>query len=162
MKANIHPTWYPEATVTCACGNSWKTGATVAEIRTDICSQCHPFFTGEQRIVDTEGQVDRFMKRLEVRNNIRQQAEDRKASLLPQNLTLAEISEINKRYSNILIEHGITHVNDVIAKLRDEGNDSFLEIPGIGRKALTDIKRALRGRGYEVPGTVDAEAEATE
>ena len=68
MKEKLHPTWYPEAKVTCACGNSWTTGATVAEIRTDICSACHPFYTGEQRIVDTEGQVDRFMKRLQVRD----------------------------------------------------------------------------------------------
>ena len=65
MKEKVHPTWYPEATVICACGNTWKTGATVPEIRTDICSACHPFYTGEQRIVDTAGQVDRFMKRLQ-------------------------------------------------------------------------------------------------
>ena len=63
MRNQIHPTWFPEATVTCQCGNTWKTGATVAEIRTEICSNCHPFFTGEQRIVDTEGRVDKFMKR---------------------------------------------------------------------------------------------------
>ncbi len=64
MRENIHPKWYPEARVTCACGNTWTVGATVPEIRTDVCSACHPFYTGEQRIVDTEGQVDRFMKRL--------------------------------------------------------------------------------------------------
>jgi len=65
MKPNIHPKYYPEARVTCACGNSWTTGATVPEIKVDLCSACHPFYTGEQRIVDTAGQVDRFMKRLE-------------------------------------------------------------------------------------------------
>ena len=65
MKEKIHPRYYTEATVTCACGNSWTTGATQAEIRTDVCSACHPFFTGEQRIVDTAGQVERFMRRLE-------------------------------------------------------------------------------------------------
>lgn len=65
MKPKIHPKYYPEARVICACGNTWTTGATVPEIRIDICSACHPFFTGEQRIVDTAGQVDRFMKRLE-------------------------------------------------------------------------------------------------
>ncbi len=64
MKENIHPAWYPEATVICACGNTWTTGATTPELRTDICSACHPFYTGEQRIVDTEGQVDRFMRRM--------------------------------------------------------------------------------------------------
>jgi large subunit ribosomal protein L31 len=65
MKDNIHPQYYPEATVSCACGNTWTTGATQEEIRTDVCSACHPFFTGEQRIVDTAGQVERFMRRLE-------------------------------------------------------------------------------------------------
>jgi large subunit ribosomal protein L31 len=65
MKAEIHPEYHEEAVVRCACGNTWTTGSTVAEIRTDVCSACHPFFTGEQRIVDTEGRVDRFYRRLE-------------------------------------------------------------------------------------------------
>jgi large subunit ribosomal protein L31 len=65
MKDDIHPKYYPEATVICACGNSWHTGATKEVIRTDVCSACHPFYTGEQRIVDTAGQVERFMRRLE-------------------------------------------------------------------------------------------------
>lgn len=67
MKADIHPQYYPEARVICSCGASWTTGSTMPEIRTDVCSSCHPFFTGEQRIVDTAGQVERFMKRLERR-----------------------------------------------------------------------------------------------
>ena len=67
MKADIHPKYYPTARVTCSCGASWLTGSTVPEIRTDVCSTCHPFYTGEQRIVDTAGQVERFMKRLERR-----------------------------------------------------------------------------------------------
>jgi large subunit ribosomal protein L31 len=65
MKAKIHPKYYPEARIICACGNSYTTGSTSPELKVDICSQCHPFYTGEQRIVDTAGQVDRFMKRLE-------------------------------------------------------------------------------------------------
>ena len=69
MKANIHPTYYPNARVTCSCCASWTTGSTVPEIRTDVCSTCHPFYTGEQRIVDTAGQVERFMKRLERRQS---------------------------------------------------------------------------------------------
>jgi len=63
VKPGIHPTWYPEAVITCACGNTFVTGSTKKEIHTDVCSNCHPFFTGEQRIVDTAGQVERFMKR---------------------------------------------------------------------------------------------------
>ena len=65
MKKDIHPEYYPEAVVRCACGNTWVTGSTVPEVRTDVCSACHPFFTGEQRIVDSEGRVDRFYRRLE-------------------------------------------------------------------------------------------------
>ena len=76
MKDKIHPKYYPNATVTCACGNSWTTGATQEEIRTDVCSACHPFFTGEQRIVDTAGQVERFMRRLEKKVEIAGQEEE--------------------------------------------------------------------------------------
>ena len=72
MKQSIHPTYYVDAQVTCACGNTWTMGSTKKVIRTDLCSNCHPFFTGEQRIVDTAGQVDRFMRRL-------QRAEERAA-----------------------------------------------------------------------------------
>ncbi|MDQ6603046.1 MAG: 50S ribosomal protein L31 [Chloroflexota bacterium] len=63
MKPGIHPN-YVDATVTCSCGNTWTTRSTKSAIRTDLCSQCHPFFTGEQRIVDTAGQVERFMNKL--------------------------------------------------------------------------------------------------
>ena len=69
MRADIHPQYYPTARVVCSCGNSWITGSTIPEIRTDVCSACHPFYTGEQRIVDTAGQVERFMKRLERRQS---------------------------------------------------------------------------------------------
>jgi large subunit ribosomal protein L31 len=62
MKADIHPE-YGEATITCACGNSWTTRSTKPEIHVDVCSNCHPFFTGEQRIVDTAGRVERFRRR---------------------------------------------------------------------------------------------------
>ncbi len=67
MREKIHPTYYHDAQVVCACGNTWTTGSTRKMIRTDVCSNCHPFFTGEQRIVDTGGQVERFMKRLETK-----------------------------------------------------------------------------------------------
>lgn len=65
MKTNIHPEWYPEAKVTCACGNTFSTGSTVPAIRVELCSACHPFFTGQQKFVDTLGQVDRFIKKTE-------------------------------------------------------------------------------------------------
>ena len=62
MKAKIHPE-YVEATVSCACGNVWQTRATKARLHVEVCSRCHPFFTGEQRIVDTAGRVERFKRR---------------------------------------------------------------------------------------------------
>jgi large subunit ribosomal protein L31 len=70
MKPNIHPTYYPDAKVICACGNTWTTGSTKKEIRTEVCSKCHPFYTGQQqRMLDMEGQVDRFYKRLQARQD---------------------------------------------------------------------------------------------
>ena len=75
MKEKIHPKYYPEATVICGCGNTWTTGATQEMIRTDVCSACHPFYTGEQRIVDTAGQVERFMRRLEKKVELAEQEE---------------------------------------------------------------------------------------
>lgn len=65
MKADIHPDYF-EATVSCACGNIWQTRATKAEIHVDVCSKCHPFFTGEQRLVDTAGRVERFRRRYQM------------------------------------------------------------------------------------------------
>ncbi|TAJ16813.1 MAG: 50S ribosomal protein L31 [Dehalococcoidia bacterium] len=62
MKATIHPK-YEEVTVTCSCGNSWTTRSTKGSISLDVCSNCHPYFTGEQRIVDTAGRVERFKRR---------------------------------------------------------------------------------------------------
>jgi large subunit ribosomal protein L31 len=63
MKENIHPT-FESATVVCACGNTFQTFSTKKLLKVDLCSNCHPFYTGKQRLVDTGGQVDRFMRRL--------------------------------------------------------------------------------------------------
>lgn len=60
MKKNIHPQWYPQAKVTCACGATFVTGSTKPEIHVEICSQCHPFFTGEMKFVDTQGRIEKF------------------------------------------------------------------------------------------------------
>ena len=62
MKANIHPE-YMAATVRCACGNSWQTRAAKSQLRVEVCSLCHPFFTGEKRTVDAGGRVERFKRR---------------------------------------------------------------------------------------------------
>jgi len=63
MKKDIHPKWYENATITCTCGNSFTAGSTVPEIKVEICNKCHPFYTGEQKFVDTEGRVEKFVKK---------------------------------------------------------------------------------------------------
>ena len=62
MKEKIHPT-YTEATVVCSCGNTFTTGSTKPMLKVEVCSKCHPFFTGEHRIMDTAGRVERFKRR---------------------------------------------------------------------------------------------------
>lgn len=63
MKTNIHPKYYSDAIVTCACGNIFTTGSTQKEITVEVCAKCHPFFTGEMKYVDTLGRVDRFKRK---------------------------------------------------------------------------------------------------
>ena len=63
MKAEIHPKYNLEAKVTCVCGNTFTTGSTMNEINTDICSACHPFFSGKQKMMDMEGRVEKFKKK---------------------------------------------------------------------------------------------------
>jgi len=69
MKANIHPK-YTEVTVSCACGETFKTRSTKGDIRLEICSKCHPFFTGKQKLVDTAGRVERFHRRYGTRKDV--------------------------------------------------------------------------------------------
>ncbi len=76
MKKDIHPTWYPEAKVSCACGASFVTGSTKPEIHVEICSQCHPFFTGEARFVDTEGRIEKFQARQKAGVNYKKKKKD--------------------------------------------------------------------------------------
>jgi len=154
MKTNIHPTWYPETVVTCSCGNTWVTGATVPAIRTDICSKCHPFYTGEQRIVDTEGQVDRFMKRLQVRDSKRAEAEAVVASRTPAGLSIADLG-LGKRQVEALAAGGVNTAGDALALLETSGDEGLLAMEGVGQKALIDLKRSLRARGYVIPGDTE-------
>jgi large subunit ribosomal protein L31 len=66
MKPKIHPEYYTDAKVTCACGNTFTIGSTKKTLKVELCSKCHPFFTGEQRVVDTMGRVERFKRRYKV------------------------------------------------------------------------------------------------
>ena len=63
MKEKIHPTWFPDARVHCACGSTFTTGSTLKDISVEICSACHPLFTGQQKLIDTAGRVDKFNQR---------------------------------------------------------------------------------------------------
>lgn len=63
MKAAIHPQYYPTAKVKCACGNTWITGSTLPEINVEICNNCHPFYTGREKVLDTRGRIEKFKKR---------------------------------------------------------------------------------------------------
>ncbi|OQY18662.1 MAG: 50S ribosomal protein L31 [Anaerolineaceae bacterium 4572_32.1] len=161
MKENIHPQFYPEAQVICACGNSWTVGATVPVIRTDICSKCHPFFTGEQRIVDAGGQVERFMKKLKRRDQMIAAAEERKALATSPELPITEL-EIDSRTKKVLLGAGIRNVDDVLSKLA-QGNEGLTNLKGFGLKSLATLKKRLRARGFVLPGEeVSAEEEAVE
>lgn len=63
MKTDIHPKYHKDARVICVCGNTFTTGSTLPEIKVDICSECHPFYTGKQKLIDTEGRIERFRKK---------------------------------------------------------------------------------------------------
>lgn len=150
MKQEIHPNWF-EAQVRCStCGTTWTTGATVESLVVEICSNCHPFYTGEQRIVDTEGRVDKFMKRLKQRDEIRSTQKTEEDATAPLDLPIADL-ELSARYTNILEENGIKVVGDVLNRLGEEDDEnSILAIQGIGRKVLSDLKKMLRAEGYEI------------
>lgn len=63
MKSDIHPQYYKDAKITCSCGNTFTTGSTLKEINVEICSQCHPFFTGNEKVIDAAGRVEKFKTR---------------------------------------------------------------------------------------------------
>jgi large subunit ribosomal protein L31 len=155
MKADIHPKYYTDATVTCACGNTWKTGSTRKEIRVEICSNCHPFFSGEQaRIVDIEGQVDRFYKKLQARQDYVEEKKARETAKVSPERPVAEL-ELGKRPTEALAKVGIKKVGQFMNKLA-EGEEAVLAISGFGQKSLIDAKNKLRALVYEFP-----EAETT-
>jgi len=151
MKEKLHPKWYPEAVVSCACGETWTVGAAVPRLRTDVCSACHPFFTGEQRIVDTEGQVDRFMRRLRAREEALAAKERRLAARTSPTRELATL-DLGKRVEKLLAEANFKTVGDVLAVLVEKGDDGLTDIKGFGVKALVDLKKGLRAQGYVLPG----------
>ena len=154
MKKEIHPEYYIDAKVTCACGNTWTTGSTKKEIRTEVCSKCHPFFTGEQqRLIDIEGQVDRFYKKLQVRQEYVEDKNRKKAEKTSPERPVTEL-DLGKRATEAMAEAGITNVGHVLEKL-EGGEGAILEIAGVGRKTLIDMKKKLRQMGYKLPAAAE-------
>jgi large subunit ribosomal protein L31 len=149
MKKDTHPTYYLDAQVTCSCGNTWTTGSTQKHIHTDVCSKCHPFFTGEQRIVDSEGQVDRFYKKLQARERYLEEIEARESERTSLERPIEEL-ELGKRPTDSLTNAEITTVGQLLERMAD-GEASMLAIEGFGRKSLSDLKKRLRQLGYELP-----------
>lgn len=152
MKKDIHPTYYPDAQVTCACGNTWTTGSTRKAIRTEVCSKCHPFFTGQQqRLIDIEGQVDRFYKKLQARQDFVEQKSARENERVSPERPIAEL-ELGIRAIAALEKAQITTFGKFIEKL-GEGEAEVLAIEGFGRKSLIDAKKKMRSLGYELPAS---------
>ena len=151
MKQGIHPTYFPDAKVTCAsCGTTWTTGSTKKEIRVEICSNCHPFFSGESaRMIDIEGQVDRFYKKLQVRQTFVEEKKTRAEAKVSPKRSIAEL-ELGARPTSALDRAGIKEVGQFISLL-GEGEEKVLAIEGFGRKSLIDIKKKLRSLGYQLP-----------
>jgi large subunit ribosomal protein L31 len=151
MRADIHPTYYPDAKVSCAsCGRTWTTGSTKKEIRVDICSNCHPFFTGEaSRILDIEGQVDRFYKKLSVRQSYVEQQKVKEELKGSPERPIGDLG-LAARAVDSLKKAGIENVGQLLEKMNG-GNEAVLAIPGFGQTSLTAAKKKLRSLGYEIP-----------
>ena len=102
MKAKIHPNYYPEANVTCVCGNTFTVGSTLPEIKVEVCSNCHPFYTGQMKYVDTAGRVDKFkaaqkMATVKTLSKAQRREEKKKKKLAKQMEGPRSLSELRKK-----------------------------------------------------------------
>ena len=145
MKKDLHPKWYPDAKVTHEGEVIMVVGSTQPEISVDIWSGNHPFYTGQQRLVDTEGQVERFMKRLQRREEIHEEVDELAESQSVTTLAIDEIP-VSTRALNSLKPDGLISVGDALDRLQ-QGDEALLAIYGVGQKALIDIKKYLRAQG---------------
>lgn len=145
MKESIHPKWYPNAKVIVEGEVVMTVGSTKPEISVEVWSGTHPFYTGTQRLMDTEGQVDRFMRRLQKREEIQVQTDTVKQARMPENFSVEEI-ELGTRVNNALRAADVTTVGDVLALLK-QGDDAVLALQGVGQTALIKIKRYMRDEG---------------
>jgi large subunit ribosomal protein L31 len=145
MKESIHPKWYPNAKVIVEGEVVMTVGSTKPEIHVEVWSGTHPFYTGTQRLMDTEGQVDRFMRRLQKREDIQVQSDVVKQRRMPENLSVEEM-ELGTRATNALVQANLTTVGDVLKVLK-QGDDAVLALQGVGQTALIKIKRYMRDEG---------------
>ena len=150
MRADIHPKVF-DAKVTCAsCGNTWTTTSTSKELRIDVCSNCHPFYTGESaKILDVEGQVDRFYKKLSARQTYVEDQKAREESTNVNNRSVDDL-ELTPRATEGLKRAGILTIGQIVEKLA-EGDAALLAVSGFGQSALTAAKKKLRAMEIELP-----------
>ncbi len=142
MKESIHPKWYPNAKVIVEGEVVMTVGSTKPEFSVEVWSGTHPFYTGTQRLMDTEGQVDRFMRRLQKREEHQVQTETVKQGRMPENLSIEEM-ELGTRANNALAAANLVTVGDVLELLK-QGDDAILALQGVGQTALIKIKRYMR------------------
>ena len=150
MQADIHPTTY-DAKVTCAsCGNTWTTISTKKELRIDVCSKCHPFYSGEAaRIMDIEGQVDRFYKKLSARQSYVDTQKAKEESKNSPDRSVDDLG-VSPRATDALKKAGVLTIGQFLAKMA-EGDDALLAINGFAQSSLTASKKKLRLLGFELP-----------
>jgi large subunit ribosomal protein L31 len=144
MKESIHPDWYPEAKVICNGEVVMTVGATKPELHVEIYSGNHPFYTGQQRLVDTEGQVERFMRRLQRREEIITEVDEQVDMESPRVLPISVVN-LGTRAEKALLAEGVESVGDLLDRL-EQGDDGLLAITGVGQKALMDGKKYLRSQ----------------
>ena len=97
MKENIHPKWYPKAVITCACGATYTVGSTVEHATVELCAACHPIYTGIEKIVDTEGRVEKFAKRQATASKTKVNARDKATKVDEKPKTLKEMLQEAKK-----------------------------------------------------------------
>jgi large subunit ribosomal protein L31 len=116
MKANLHPNWV-ECKVTCACGHTFITHAATATMQVDICNQCHPFFTGEERFVDKEGRLDKFKKKMDLSKKLRIQQQAKQANKHAKKIAIAAAKEV-ERLSFKQVLNQAKRENDKVATVK--------------------------------------------
>ncbi len=149
MKTGIHPKYYWDAKVICACGNTWTTGATVPVLHVEVCSKCHPFFTGEQRIVDTEGQVDRFMKRLQIAEQRRKEREARRRLRTSPERPVQDLP-LPAAMVEALRQAGLATVGQILERM-DSDAKSLVDLRGVGHRGFIQLRKVLRKEGFQIP-----------